>query len=35
MTSIAVWESDPVWTGLLDAQGNDICRTNDPIGFHF
>jgi hypothetical protein len=31
-----VWERDEEWTGLLDADGNQIVRTREPIGFiHF
>lgn len=36
ITNIEVTESEPVWTGLLDQDGNDIMRMSDPIGFiHF
>lgn len=36
ITNLTVMESDPVSTGLLDADGNEIVRMNDPIGFiHF
>lgn len=36
ITNIEVMEGEPVWTGLLDKDGNDIMRMNDPIGFiHF
>lgn len=33
ITNIEVVESEPVWTGLLDQDGNDIMRMADPIGF--
>lgn len=32
--SLTVHEpEDAEWTGLLDQDGNDICRVRDPIGF--
>jgi hypothetical protein len=35
ITNIEVTETGPQWTGLLDSDGNEICRMNDPIGFQF
>lgn len=29
----SVYDSGPVRTGLLDKDGNDICRVPDQIGF--
>ena len=31
--ALTVIESNPVPTGLFDEHGNEIWRTNDPIGF--
>jgi len=35
VTNLTVVEADPVPTGLLDSDGNEIYRINDPVGFHF
>jgi len=33
LSTIEVSESEPVDTGLLDSDGNEIWRMKDPIGF--
>jgi hypothetical protein len=34
--SVNVHETEPVYTGLLDADGNELVRMPEPIGFiHF
>lgn len=33
MTSVEVIEGEPINTGLLDSEGNEIWRLNEPIGF--
>lgn len=35
VTNLTVVEAAPVPTGLLDSDGNEICRMNDPVGFQF
>lgn len=32
--NLTVIEPEPSPTGLLDENGNEIWRMNDPIGFH-
>lgn len=35
ITNLTVIDAEPAFTGLLDSEGNEIYRFNDPIGFQF
>lgn len=34
ITNVSVCDHEPIFTGLLDADGNEIWRDPEPIGFH-